>query len=205
MKKFLLSAVAMIAAIAANAATAVETTVFQGKLAIGFEGEAPDMANADDATITVSKMDDGTYTLVLNQFTFAGQLIGDATVSDIKGEEKDGSVVLSTTDKVAPITNGGPLAEAVGNKVVMTMTATMKDGKLNADISKITVDMLGQNINVSAVFESTSSKTTGINAVNAATNGASRVYDLSGRQLPAMQKGLNIVKTAGGKTVKVVK
>ena len=162
------------------------------------------MKDADDATITVSKMDNGTYTLVLNQFKFAGELIGDATVSDIKGEEKDGGVVLSTTDKVAPITNGGPLAEAVGNKVVMTMTATMKDGKLNADISKITVNMLGTDISVKAAFESTSS-TTGINAVNAATNGASRVYDLSGRQLPAMQKGLNIVRTAGGKTVKVVK
>lgn len=204
MKKFLLSTIALIAAIAANAATAVEETVFQGKLAISLDGTAPDMKDADDATITVSKMDNGTYTLVLNQFKFAGELIGDATVSDIKGEEKDGGVVLSTTDKVAPITNGGPLAEAVGNKVVMTMTATMKDGKLNADISKITVNMLGTDISVKAAFESTSS-TTGINAVNAATNGASRVYDLSGRQLPAMQKGLNIVRTAGGKTVKVVK
>lgn len=204
MKKFLLSTIALIAAIAANAATAVEETVFQGKLAITLDGTVPDMKDADDATITVSKMDDGTYTLVLNQFKFAGELIGDATVSDIKGEEKDGGVVLSTTDKVAPITNGGPLAEAVGNKVVMTMTATMKDGKLNADISKITVNMLGTDISVKAAFESTSS-TTGINAVNAATSGASRVYDLSGRQLPAMQKGLNIVKTAGGKTVKVVK
>ena len=204
MKKFLLSAIALVAAIAANAATAVETTVFHGKLAISLDGTAPDMANADDATITVSKMDDATYTLVLNQFKFMGELVGDANVNGINGEEKDGAIVLSATDKEAPITNSGPLGEAVGNKVVMTMTATMKDGKLNADISKITVNMLGTQIDAKAVFESTSSET-GINAATVTTPAASRVYDLSGRQLPAMQKGLNIVKTASGKTVKVVK
>ena len=205
MKKFLLSAIALVVAIAANAATAVETTVFHGNLAISLTDDAPDMDNADEATITVSKMDDGTYTLVLNQFSFAGQLIGDATVSDIAAEEKDGAVVLSATDKEAPLTNGGAIATLVGGKVTMTMTATIKDGKLNADISKITVKMPVGAINVKALFESTSSET-GINAVDCTTtNGATRVYDISGRQLPAMQKGLNIVKTESGKTIKVMK
>ena len=39
----------------------------------------------------------------------------------------------------------------------------------------------------------------------AASAKVSRIYDLSGRELPAMQNGLNIVKMANGKTVKVIK
>lgn len=206
MKKFLLSAIVMVVALAANAATAVETTVFQGKLGIDISGEGIDMDDASDATITVSKMDDGTYTFVLNQFSFAGMLIGDATVSGLAGEEEDGAVVLSATDKEAPVTNGGEIAEVIGGKVVMTMTATIKDGKMIADIKKIEVDMGGSIMPVAARFESTSSETTGINAVRPAAAGERfSVYDLSGRQLPAMQKGLNIVKSQNGKTVKVVK
>lgn len=206
MKKFLLSAITMVVALAANAATAVETTVFQGKLGIDITGEGIDMDDASDATITVSKMDDGTYTFVLNQFSFGGMLIGDATVSGLAGEDKDGAVVLSAEDYEAPVTNGGDIAAVIGGKVVMTMTATIKDGKMTADINKIEVNMGGQILPVAARFESVSSETTDIDTVRPAAAGEQfSVYDLSGRQLPAMQKGLNIVKAQNGKTVKVMK
>ena len=35
MKRFLLSAIALVVAFAANASTAVETTTYQGKIAVG--------------------------------------------------------------------------------------------------------------------------------------------------------------------------
>lgn len=215
MKKFLLSAVALVVAIAANAATVVEATQYNGKLGIDITGEGIDMDDASDATITVSKMDDGTYTFVLNQFTFAEMLIGDATVSELVAEEKDGGLVLVATDKEAPLTNGGPIAEMVGGKVVMTMTTTIKDGSMIADITKIHVEMPGMPLDVAARFVSTESKDvtpgnnpdeTGINAVRPALDGEQySVYDLSGRRMPAMQNGLNIVKTQSGKTLKIMK
>lgn len=211
MKKFLLSAVALVVAIAANAATVVEATQYNGKLGIDISGEGIDMDEASDATITVSKLDDGTYTFVLNQFTFANMLIGDATVSGLVAEENDGGTVLTATDKEAPLTNGGPLAEMIGGKVVMTMTTTIKDGSMIADITKIHVELPGTPIDVAARFVSTESKdvtgeVTGINAVRPALEGEQySVYDLSGRRMPAMQNGLNIVRTQSGKTVKVMK
>lgn len=204
MKKILLSIIALVVTIAANAATVTESTLYHGKLAISITGDTPDMEDASDADITVNKMDDDTYTFVLNKFSFMQQLIGDATVSGIKGEESDGTLTLSATDAEAPLTNGGAIATMIGGKVVMTMTATIKDGKLSADISKITVNMPTGAINVKALFESTSSET-GISTVKAGTAKTVRVYDLSGRQLTDMQKGLNIVKTNDGKTVKIIK
>lgn len=205
MKRFLLSAIALVVAFAANAATAVETTTFQGKIAVGFTAEIPEIGDdSDAATVVFSKMDDGTYQFVLQQFSFSGLVIGDVTITKgLNAEEKDGTIVLTTDNVEAPVTNSD-MAAMLGGKVLITMNATIKEGKMVAELSNIHVNLLGQEMDVTAKFESSSS-TTGINSVSNASAKASRIYDLSGRELPAMQKGLNIVKMANGETVKIIK
>lgn len=205
MKRFLLSAIALVVAFAANAATAVETTTFQGKIAVGFTAEIPEIGDdSDAATVVFSKMDDGTYQFVLQQFSFSGLVIGDVTITKgLNAEEKDGTIVLTTDNVEAPVTNSD-MAAMLGGKVLITMKATIKDGKMVAELSNIHVNLGGTEMNVTAKFESSSS-TTGINSVSTASAQTSRIYDLSGRELPAMQKGLNIVKMANGETVKIIK
>lgn len=205
MKRFLLSAIALVVAFAANAATAVETTTFQGKIAVGFTAEIPEIGDdSDAATVVFSKMDDDTYQFVLQQFSFSNLVIGDVTITKgLNAEEKDGTIVLTTNNVEAPVTNSN-MATMLGGKVLITMKATIKDGKMVAELSNIHVNLLGQEMNVTAKFESSSS-TTGINSVSNASAKTSRIYDLSGRELPAMQKGLNIVKMANGETVKIIK
>lgn len=204
MKRFLLSAIALVVAFAANAATAVETTTFQGKIAVG-AGTIPEIDdNSDAATVVFSKMDDGTYQFVLQQFKFGDLVIGDVTITKgLNAEEKDGTIVLTTNNVEAPVTNSN-MAAMLGGKVLITMNATIKEGKMVAELSNIHVNLLGQEMDVTAKFESSSS-TTGINSVSNASAKTSRIYDLSGRELPAMQKGLNIVKMANGETVKIIK
>ena len=204
MKRFLLSAIALVVAFAANAATAVETTTFQGKIAVGF-GTIPEIdADSDAATVVFSKMDDGTYQFVLQQFSFGELVIGDVTITKgLNAEEKDGTIVLTTDNVEAPVTNS-EMAAALGGKVLITMKATIKEGKMVAELSNIHVNLGGTEIDVTAKFESSSS-TTGINSVSTASAQTSRIYDLSGRELPTMQKGLNIVKMANGETVKIIK
>ena len=46
--------------------------------------------------------------------------------------------------------------------------------------------------------------TTGIEAINALTNGTAEIYNVNGVKVPALQKGMNIVKTADGKTQKIL-
>lgn len=205
MKRFLLSTIALVIAFAANAATAVETTTFQGKIAVGFTAEIPEIGDdSDAATVVFSKMDDGTYQFVLQQFSFSGLVIGDVTITKgLNAEEKDGTIVLTTDNVEAPVTNSD-MAAMLGGKVLITMKATIKEGKMVAELSNIHVNLLGTEMNVTAKFESSSS-TTGINSVSTASAQTSRIYDLSGRELPAMQKGLNIVKMANGETVKIIK
>lgn len=204
MKRFLLSAIALVVAFAANAATAVETTTFQGKIAVGFKTIPEIDDNSDAATVVFSKMDDGTYQFVLQQFSFSGLVIGDVTITKgLNAEEKDGTIVLTTDNVEAPVTNSD-MAAMLGGKVLITMKATIKEGKMVAELSNIHVNLSGTEMDVTAKFESSSS-TTGINSVSTASVQTSRIYDLSGRELPAMQKGLNIVKMANGETVKIIK
>lgn len=204
MKRFLLSAIALVVAFAANAATAVETTTFQGKIAVGAETIPEIGDDSDAATVVFSKMDDGTYQFVLQQFSFGELVIGDVTITKgLNAEEKDGTIVLTTDNVEAPVTNSD-MAAALGGKVLITMKATIKEGKMVAELSNIHVNLGGTEMDVTAKFESSSS-TTGINSVSTASAQTSRIYDLSGRELPTMQKGLNIVKMANGETVKIIK
>lgn len=204
MKRFLLSAIALVVAFAANAATAVETTTFQGKIAVGAETIPEIGDDSDAATVVFSKMDDSTYQFVLQQFSFGELVIGDVTITKgLNAEEKDGTIVLTTDNVEAPVTNS-EMAAALGGKVLITMKATIKEGKMVAELSNIHVNLGGTEMDVTAKFESSSS-TTGINSVSTASAQTSRIYDLSGRELPAMQKGLNIVKMANGETVKIIK
>lgn len=203
MKRFLLSAIALVLAFAANAATAVETTTFQGKIAVGAETIPEIGDDSDAATVVFNKMDDGTYQFVLQHFSFGELVIGDVTITKgLNAEEKDGTIVLTTDNVEAPVTNS-EMAAMLGGKVLITMKATIKEGKMVAELSNIHV-FLGEGLDVTAKFESSSS-TTGINSVSTASTQTSRIYDLSGRELPAMQKGLNIVKMANGETVKIIK
>ena len=102
----------------------VEKTTYKDQLVISLNG---DVQNPEEATIDVIKQSEGKYTFVLNQFSFGGLLIGDVTITDVPGVEKNG-YVFYTVEKDAVITNGAEIAEALGNKVhVKIVEAYSKD------------------------------------------------------------------------------
>lgn len=163
-------------------------------------------APAQKATITVTKYLDGTYNMMLKKFSFGegkeALLIGDVTMSNITGKEENG-VITFETEQNAIITNGGDIAEMLKGKINLKMKGILKDGKLKA---LITLEVFGQNIKADfGGFESGTG--TGIHNVTSTStttaNGA--IYDLSGRQLKTMQKGINIVRGKDGKMIKVMK
>ena len=163
-------------------------------------------APAQKATITVTKYLDGTYNMMLKNFSFGegeeALLIGDVTMSNITGKEENGAITFET-EQDAIITNGEDIAEMLEGKVHLKMKGILKDGKFKA---LITLKVLGQNIK--ADFGGYESGTgTGIhNVTSTSTNSANgAIYDLSGRQLKTMQKGINIVRGKDGKMIKVMK
>lgn len=170
---------------------------YTDNLVISCDGE---VAPAQQTTITVTKYLDGTYNMMLKNFSFGELLIGDVTMSNITGKEENGAITFEI-EQDAIITNGGEIAGMLEGKIPLKMKGILKDGKLKA---LITLEVFGQNIK--ADFGGYESGTVGINGITTSTttaNGA--IYDLSGRQLKTMQKGINIVRGKDGKMIKVMK
>lgn len=170
---------------------------YTDNLVISCDGE---VAPAQQTTITVTKYLDGTYNMMLKNFSFGELLIGDVTMSNITGKEENGAITFEI-EQDAIITNGGEIAGMLEGKIPLKMKGILKDGKLKA---LITLEVFGQDIK--ADFGGYESGTVGINGITTSTttaNGA--IYDLSGRQLKTMQKGINIVRGKDGKMIKVMK
>lgn len=159
-------------------------------------------APAQKATITVTKYLDGKYNMMLKNFSFGELLIGDVTMTNLTGKEENGAITFET-EQDAIITNGEDIAEMLEGKIHLNMKGTLKDGKFKA---LITLKVMNQDIKADfGGFESGTG--TGIHNVTSTStttaNGA--IYDLSGRQLKTMQKGINIVRGKDGKMIKVMK
>lgn len=170
---------------------------YTDNLVISCDGE---VAPAQQTTITVTKYLDGTYNMMLKNFSFGELLIGDVTMSNITGKEENGAITFEI-EQDAIITNGGEIAGMLEGKIPLKMKGILKDGKLKA---LITLEVFGQNIK--ADFGGYESGTVGINGITTSTNSANgAIYDLSGRQLKTMQKGINIVRGKDGKMIKVMK
>lgn len=174
---------------------------YTDNLVISSDGTA---APAQQATITVTKYLDGTYNMMLKNFSFGegddAILIGDVTMTNLTGKEENGAITFET-EQDAIITNGEDIAELLKGKIHLNMKGTLKDGKFKA---LITLKVMNQNIK--ADFGGYESGTVGIHGITTSTttaNGA--IYDLSGRQLKTMQKGINIVRGKDGKMIKVMK
>lgn len=180
-------------------AVAEPTKDYKGKLAISLNGEPQDPV---DATISTIQHEDGTYDIRLNKFSFDPFLIGDVTIKNVPATEVDGWTVY-TAEQDAEITNGAEIAEALGGKVHVKLAAQSKDDDLYAEIS-LPVELGEDVIDVFAVFGE--KPATGINGIeNNANTTVTGIYNASGMKLQKLQRGINIVRTADGKTVKIMK
>lgn len=175
------------------------TKEYKGNLAITLSGEPQD---PEEASISTIQHEDGTYDIRLNQFSFGPFLIGDVTIKNVPATEVDGWTVY-TAEQDAEITNGAEIAEALGGKVHVKLAAQSKDDDLYAEIT-LPVELGEDVIDVFAVFGN--KPATGINGIedNANTT-VTGIYNASGMKLQKLQRGINIVRTADGKTVKIMK
>lgn len=123
----------------------------------------------------------------------------------------NGNKVANFDEGTTEYTLNGKLVEDF-DKVKFTIKgagATYDVAKDEANnIATITVKGNDYDVNPSSktVYTIKFDGTVGINGITTSTNSAnSAIYDLSGRQLKTMQKGINIVRGKDGKMIKVMK
>lgn len=197
MKKFFMTLAVAATAFMATTANAQTTEQFTDKLAISLNNEAQDPV---DATVELEHKADGTSTFMLKNFTFGIFEVGDVIVEGIKGV-KNGDATTYDFEGTAKLPSDKAVAEALGHEIPLTLHSVVEGGKLYAEISLL-VDM-GEKLKVDCVFGKKSE--TAINGVVAGKTAPVAVFNATGARQNGLQKGLNIVRTTDGKTVKVLK
>ena len=181
----------------ATTANAQTKEQFTDDLAISLNGAPQDPV---PTTVELEHQADGTTTFMLKDFTFGVFAVGDVIVEGIKGV-KNGDATTYDFDGTAKLPSNTTLAEALGHQIPLTLHSVVEGGKLYAEISLL-VDM-GEKLKVDCVFGKKSE--TAINGVVAGKTAPAAVFNTTGARQNGLQKGLNIVRTADGKTVKVLK
>ena len=182
----------------ATTANAQTKEQFTDKLAISLNDVPQDPV---DATVELEHQADGTSTFMLKDFTFGIFEVGDVIVEGIKGV-KNGDATTYDFDGIAKLPSDKAVVEALGHQVPLKLHSVVEGGKLYAEIS-LPVTMGEATLKVDCVFGKKSE--TAINGVVAGKTAPAAVFNATGARQNGLQKGLNIVRTADGKTVKVLK
>lgn len=183
----------------ATTANAQTKEQFTDDLAISLNGAPQEPVKG--TTVELEHQADGTTTFMLKNFTFGIFEVGDVIVEGIKGV-KNGDATTYDFDGTAKLPSNTTLAEALGHQIPLTLHSVVEGGKLYAEIS-LSVPMGEETLKVDCVFGKKSE--TAINGVVAGKTAPVAVFNATGARQNGLQKGLNIVRTADGKTVKVLK
>ncbi|WP_278927612.1 calycin-like domain-containing protein [Leyella stercorea] len=199
MKKFFMTLAVAATAFMATTVNAQTKEQFTDDLAISLNGAPQEPVKG--TTVELEHQADGTTTFMLKNFTFGMFEVGDVIVEGIKGV-KNGDATTYDFDGTAKLPSNTTLAEALGHQIPLTLHSVVEGGKLYAEIS-LSVPMGEETLKVDCVFGKKSE--TAINGVVAGKTAPVAVFNATGARQNGLQKGLNIVRTADGKTVKVLK
>lgn len=199
MKKFFMTLAVAATAFMATTANAQTKEQFTDDLEISLNGAPQEPVKG--TTVELEHQADGTSTFMLKNFTFGIFEVGDVIVEGIKGV-KDGDATTYDFEGTAKLPSNTTLAEALGHQIPLTLHSVVEGGKLYAEIS-LSVTMGDETLKVDCVFGKKSE--TAINGVVAGKTAPVAVFNATGARQNGLQKGLNIVRTTDGKTVKVLK
>ena len=200
MKKFFMTLAVAATAFMATTANAQTKEQFTDDLAISLNGAPHEPVKG--TTVELEHQADGTSTFMLKNFTFGVFEVGDVIVEGIKGV-KNGDATTYDFDGIAKLpSETAMVAVALGHQVPLKLHSVVEGGKLYAEIS-LSVTMGEEALKVDCVFGKKSE--TAINGVVAGKTAPVAVFNATGARQNGLQKGLNIVRTADGKTVKVLK
>ncbi len=143
--------------------------------------------------IQLSDNGDGTYTVIIKNLSDSeGDPAGDVQFTATATKNEDGTIAL-TADTQADL--GGYYQGFSG--------AVKFNGILNGEDLTATYDIDIPSGAAHAEFGN--GVTNGINTVNNTNNNITSIYTVGGAKVNSLQKGVNIVRLANGKTVKVIK
>ena len=157
-----------------------------------------DSKSQGQKTISVDKQLDGTYKIVLKDFSYEGTKVGTITLKDVKAEDDgQGNTMLTTTGQKVTV------------MLIVTVSVDLK-GKIVGDkfYANITIHDIPFFGTWDATFAGGLDKapTTGISNLPVNNdNEKEEIFNLQGQRISKAKPGQVVIVKKGGKAVKVVK
>ena len=172
-----------------------DTVAYAGQMAYTFDMYGDKTYVGDrNATVELVKKADNTYTFIIkNMLDADNEVMGDFSF-DVNVEEVDGTTYITATEVSAPLPDDW---SSYNGTVTMTGVFTA-EGEMTADFT----------INYGGFYTATLKfGPDAATAINTATTDrtVTEIYTVGGAKVQSLQKGVNIVRMADGKTVKVIK
>lgn len=182
----------------AEPVTVLTTKSYTDKL-VSTDANTSEETTVEEFKIDLNTMSDGTAQVVLNDFPLTSstkQTLVFACSSIEETANENGTKTISFNDSECEI--DGVKCGLFGK------------ARENTDGTLYWTFVIGQNegsyLDVASCTFGTNKPVTGISGINAEIgNGNAQVFSIGGAKMGGLQKGVNIVRTANGKTVKVLK
>ena len=158
-----------------------------------------------DGTVDVIEQEDGLFALRVHGYKYKGKVTPTFVIPDLNGTKDGNSVSINDMRYVLVTYEAGAEAGDADAKRVRYfgfISVATEDGDIRIDASYVGFEGTEEEC-TSAKFIG-SDNASGINGINAASNGKAEIFTTTGAKVNAMQKGINLVRK-DGKTVKIVK
>ena len=178
----------------------VETKTYTDKLELRAGMMSPESTTYENKTVVVNKYEDGTTAFTFKEFPISDDETLDltfrGTLTDETIDGKDGFTsrnLTCTVDNEASSINGKELKMTISGWKKSDGTIYLQFTFKDSSIEVYKIGSFGSDVE------------TGINGINAGiADGSANIYTVGGSKVNTLQNGVNIVRTADGKTVKVV-
>lgn len=170
---------------------------------VGYTFNDGDQMNNNKTTLTFTETAKDVYTLSLTNVAIPnGVALGTVSFEGVQRTGSDSEASFASKKGKCKTTAAHPLYATVDYTDFEFIVGFDAEKKVTSCTGKFVVDNWGEAVSYTFSFTPTE---TSVNTVVAADGTVKHIYTLTGAKVTSLQRGVNIVRTADGRTLKVLK
>lgn len=170
---------------------------------VGYTFNDGEQMNNNQTTVTFTETAKDVYTLSLTNVAIPkGVDLGTVSFEGVQRTGSDSEASFASKKGEAKTTAAHPSYKDLNYTDFEAIVGFDADKKVTSCTGKFVVDNFGESVAYTFNFTPTE---TSVNTVVAADGTVKHIYTLTGAKVTSLQRGVNIVRTADGRTLKVLK
>lgn len=170
---------------------------------VGYTYNDGEQMNNKQTTVTFTETAKDVYTLSLTNVAIPdGVALGTVSFEGVQRTGNDSEAKFASKKGVAKTTAAHPLYTELPYTDFEFVVGFDAEKKVTSCTGEFVVDNYGESVAYTFNYDPTA---TSVNTVVAADGTVKHIYTLTGAKVTSLQRGVNIVRTADGRTLKVLK